>query len=239
MLFGAIILFFLIGVVAIYALIQTGKNYALQAVLIPLILVGTIFAGYSIYILQGTPKNGIPEYEVEIVFVEMQKPWIIFLARQKANDENIDTDPVPKYFKIPYNDTNKKTMNKIMKKMEMGIQVDGQFRKKKVTPNGTQPPTGEFEFDKIKRDGLPPKTTREDGTAYDPNEFEGVDGSIQNRLMERGDFDRMDGALYPGTSPIEDPYDFDPKEFMESSGEEVQAFTNTEIDPKYDYFEAF
>ena len=74
------------GVVAIYALIQTGKNYALQAVLIPH-LVGTLFAGYAIYILQGTPKNGIPDYEVEVVFIEMQKPWIIFLAREASNDD--------------------------------------------------------------------------------------------------------------------------------------------------------
>ena len=71
MIFTAVILFFLMGVVAIYALIQTGKNYALQAVLIPVILVGTLFAGYAIYILQGTPKQGIPEYDVEVVFVQL------------------------------------------------------------------------------------------------------------------------------------------------------------------------
>lgn len=232
MLFGAVILFFLMGVVAIYALIQTGKNYALQAVLIPVILVSTLFAGYAIYILQGTPKKGIPDYEVEIVFVEMQKPNILFLARQKAGDDDTETDPIPKYFVIPYNDENKKTMNKIMKKMEMGVQVEGKF-KKKTNPTGTQPPTGEYQFDDIKREGLPPKTPR------DPNDMSGVDTGIQNRLMDRGDYDRMNRPSYPGTSPIEDPYDFDPKEFMESTGEEVQAFTNTEIDPKYDYFEAF
>ena len=98
MLFGAVILFFLTGVVTVYAIIQTGKNYALQTLMIPLILVSTVFAGYAIYILQGTPKRGVPDYEVEIVFVEMQKPNIIFLAR----DTTEGASPIPKYFIIDY-----------------------------------------------------------------------------------------------------------------------------------------
>ena len=244
MIFGAVILFFLMGVVAIYALIQTGKNYALQAVLIPVILVSTLFAGYSIYILQGTPKQGIPEYDVEVMFVHMQKPHILFLAREASNDDGRETDPIPKYFVIPYNDENKKTMNKIMKKMEMGVQVEGKFKRKDVNPNGNQPPTGEFEFDNIKREGLPPKTTRENDTSYNPEDFEGVDGGIQNRLMERGDFDRMDGAVYPGTSPIEDPYEgesYSPTSVYQKkyTTEELEAFTDSFVDEKYDYYEAF
>lgn len=255
MIFTAVILFFLMGVVAIYALIQTGKNYALQAVLIPVILVGTLFAGYAIYILQGTPKQGIPEYDVEVVFVQMQKPYILFLAREAATDDASETNPIPKYFVIPYNDQNKKTMNKIMKRMEMGVQVEGKFRKKNVNPNGTQPPTGEFEFDNIKREGLPPKTTRENDTSYNPEDFEGVDSNIQNRLMERGDFDRLGGtSTYPGTSAIEDPYAVDPKLLQERTDEsysptsvyqkkytteELEAFTDSFVDEKYDYYEAF
>ena len=255
MIFGAVILFFLIGVVAIYALIQTGKNYALQAVLIPIILVGTLFAGYAIYILQGTPKNGIPDYEVEVVFIEMQKPWIIFLAREASNDdEESSTDPIPKYFKIPYNDENRKTMNKIMKKMEMGQQVEGKFKKKKVNPNGTQPPTGEFQFDNIRRDGLPPKAVREDDNPI--SDFEGLDPGIQNRLIERGDYDVLGSSINPGTTPIDHGSTstfFDHKEFSERTGEQVtkrsvylkkytteqlEAFTDSWIDEKYDYYEA-
>lgn len=255
MIFGAVILFFLMGVVAIYALIQTGKNYALQAVLIPVILVGTLFAGYAIYILQGTPKQGIPEYDVEVVFVQMQKPHILFLAREAASDDASETDPIPKYFVIPYNDQNKKTMNKIMKRMEMGQPVEGKFKKKDVNPNGNQPPTGEFEFDNIIREGLPPKAVREDDVSYNPDDFEGVDSNIQNRLMERGDYDVLGGtSTYPGTSAIEDPYEVDPKELEERTGEnvntksvvrkkytqeELESFTDSFVDPKYDYYEAF
>lgn len=205
MLFGAVILFFLTGVVTIYAIIQTGKNYALQSLMIPLILVSTIFAGYAIFILQGTPKNGIPDGEVEILWVEQQKPNILFLARGTEQGDS----PIPKYYRIPYNDQNKKEINKMKRKMEMGMPVQGQFKQKKPLPGGQEPPQGEFEFDDIRREGLPPK---KGSTPQNPNEFEGVDPGIQNRLIERGDYDHGGGdgstppPTYPGTSPIQDPY---------------------------------
>ena len=174
MLFGAVILFFLTGVVTVYAIIQTGKNYALQALMIPLILVSTIFAGYAIFILQGTPKNGIPDGEVEIVWVEMQKPNILFLARGTQQGDN----PIPKYYRIPYNDPNKKMVNEMKKKMEMGVPVQGKFEQKKPLPGGQEPPQGEFEFDDIRREGLPPKKEVVPQQSYMP----GVDGNIQNAV---------------------------------------------------------
>ena len=90
MIFGAVILFFPMGVVAIMHLFKQVKTMHYKQFIH--ILVGTLFAGYAIYILQGTPKNGIPDYEVEVVFIEMQKPWII-LAREVTNDdEELTTD---------------------------------------------------------------------------------------------------------------------------------------------------
>lgn len=198
MLFGAVILFFLTGVVTVYAIIQTGKNYALQTLMIPLILVSTVFAGYAIYILQGTPKRGVPDYEVEIVFVEMQKPNIIFLAR----DITEGASPIPKYYIIDYNDPNKKMVNEMKKKMEMGIPVEGKFEQKKPLPGGQEPPTGEFEFDDIRRDGLPSKQAPANDYSYGPaGEFEGVDPGIQNRLIERGDYDRFENQTPPSSLP--------------------------------------
>lgn len=205
MLFGAVILFFLTGVVTIYAIIQTGKNYALQALMIPLILVSTIFAGYAIFILQGTPKNGIPDGEVEILWVELQKPNILFLARGTEQGDS----PLPKYYRIPYNDQNKEEINKMKRKMEMGMPVQGEFKQKKPLPGGQEPPQGEFEFDDIRRDGLPPK---QGSTPSHAGEFEGVDPGIQNRLIERGDYDRMNSNDIPqhnsqGQQILYDPYD--------------------------------
>ena len=223
MIFMAIVLFFLIGVVAIYALIQTGKNYAIQLLLIPLLLVGTIFAAYSIYILQGTPKNGIPDGEVEIVFVEMQKPWIIFLSRTKGEDEN----PIPTYYRIPYNDENKKTMNKIMQEMESGRQVEGEFKERNKVKGGTEPPNGEFWFDRIRRDGLPPKEVAPNDWNSPILDMNGVDKSIQQRLIERGDYDILST---PPTSPISQPENY----LQRYSQEDLSAF-----DPKYDYNHAY
>ena len=264
MIITAVVLFFLIGVVAIYALIQTGKNYALQAVLIPIILVGTLFAGYAIYILQGTPKVGIPEGNVELVFVEMQKPWIIFLSREiPEEDEEGEgyADPIPKYFRIVYNEENKKTMNRLIKRMEAGQKVEGEFKAKKIAPGGIEPPQGEYTFDNIRREGLGPKQTRpeqEDDTLI------GIDPGISNRIRQDADdttpsnrersldqpsnYNGLDGAIYPGTTPI------DSKELQERTGEqyvptsikrqkytqeELEAFTDSFVDPKYDYYEAF
>ena len=213
MLFGAVILFFLTGVVTVYAIIQTGKNYALQALMIPLILVSTIFAGYAIFILQGTPKNGVPDGEVEIVWVEMQKPNILFLARGTEQGDS----PIPKYYRIPYNDTNKKEVNKMKKKMEMGVPVQGEFKQKQPLPGGNEPPQGEFEFDDIRREGLPPKQGQQADAGYGPDgradygpsgEFEsmeGVDGSIQNAVRNsqgpRQRLGRQDGPEQGGGFP--------------------------------------
>lgn len=205
MLFGAVILFFLTGVVTVYAITQTGKNYALQALMIPLILVSTIFAGYAIFILQGTPKNGIPDGEVEIVWVELQKPNILFLAR----GTNEGDSPIPKYYRIPYNDTNKKEVNKMKKKMEMGVPVQGEFKQKKPLPGGNEPPQGEFEFDDIRRDGLPPKQGTRSNADYGPaGEFgsmEGVDRSIQDAVRNsqgpRQRLGRQDGPEQGGGFP--------------------------------------
>lgn len=205
MLFGAVILFFLTGVVTVYAIIQTGKNYALQALMIPLILVSTIFAGYAIFILQGTPKNGIPDGEVEVVWVELQKPNILFLARGTEEGDS----PIPKYYRIPYNDQNKKEVNKMKKKMEMGVPVQGEFKQKQPLPGGNEPPQGEFEFDDIRRDGLPPKQGTQSNADYGPaGEFEsmeGVDGSIQNAVRSsqgpRQRLGRQDGPEQGGEFP--------------------------------------
>ena len=54
-------------------------------------------------------------------------------------------------------------MNKIMKKMEMGQQVEGKFKKKKV--NQTVQIYRRVQFDNIRRDGLP-KAVREDDNPY-------------------------------------------------------------------------
>ncbi len=254
MIITAVVLFFLIGVVAIYALIQTGKNYAIQVVLIPIILVGTLYAGYAIYVLQGTPRVGIPKNNIELVFVEMQKPWIVFLARDMPEVEGEKVDPIPKYYRIAYNEENKKTMNELIKRLEAGAKVEGKFKAKKVVGGGLEPPQGEYIFDNIRREGLGPKQTRpEEDLLNDYNTLEGLDPGIQNRINNRtngldgNDNNRLDGAMIP-TSPIssEELNNLTTQQYVPTSikrqkytQEELEAFTDSFVDPKYDYYEAF
>jgi len=228
MIITAVVLFFLIGVVAIYALIQTGKNYAIQAVLIPIILVGTLYAGYAIYVLQGTPRIGIPKNDVEIVFIEMQKPWIIFLARDvPEGDEAVD--PIPKYFRIVYNEENKKTMNELIRQIEMGQKVEGRFKAKKAISGGIEPPSGEYRFDNILRENLGPKQYMPEQDliiGVDPN----VDSSISNRLLRndntplanpRVDNPNQDTGVHP---PAPSPSNYDNPDHYYPSWDDFPEF---------------
>lgn len=120
--YTAFLLIFLTAVVALYALIQSRKNYVLLFILTPFILVSSIFSGSVIFSLQGTPISGIPDYEVEVLWVEMSKPNIFFLAR------NLETGGTPTYFQIEYNEPNKQKMADIQQAMEQGRPVEGRFK---------------------------------------------------------------------------------------------------------------
>ena len=120
--YTAFLLIFLTAVVAIYALIQSRKNYVLLFLLTPFILISSVFSGSVIYSLQGTPISGIPDYEVEVLWVEMAKPDIFFMVR------NLEAGGAPKYYRIDYNDPNKKKMSEMQEAMEQGKPVEGKFK---------------------------------------------------------------------------------------------------------------
>lgn len=167
MITNAIILFFIMAVIAVYALIQTRKNYFLLFLLIPFFLASTIYAAYAIYVLQGTPRDGVPRGTVEMVHVIMQKPDILFLAR-------VGDNTIPTYFRIPYNDENKKMMGKLQQQIEAGQAPEGEITK---NPNSSQSNSEEFQWDNIKREPLPPKTA--------VLELEGVDRSIIRTIQQQ------------------------------------------------------
>jgi len=168
MIYTSIILFFLMAAVAIYALIQTRKNYILLFILIPFILASAIFAGYSIFVLQGTPRNGVPSGEIEMVFVEMAKPDIVFLAR-------INGEGIPVYYRIPYTKENRDMMNQIMRDLEMGKVAEGTLKKK--PRQGSDSQNEDYEWDTIKREPLPPKTSA--------LEHRGVDTGIIRTIQQQ------------------------------------------------------
>ena len=124
MLYIAAGLLFLLASVSIYALIISKKNYILLFFLTPLILSSSIYTAYTVFALQGTPINGIPKHEIEILWVEMSKPDIFFTARN-IDPENDDTQP--KYYRVEYNDKNKNEMGKIQQKTKAGMTVKGKL----------------------------------------------------------------------------------------------------------------
>ena len=135
----AMLLIFSTSAVALYALIEARKNYFMLFIFTPVILLTSIFSGSVLYSLQGTPIPGIPEHEVEVLWVEMAKPDIYFLAR------NLETGGEPKYYKIPYTDKNKQEMNAIQNKLEQGQKAEGEFTEI-VTGNDTESESPDYDF---------------------------------------------------------------------------------------------
>lgn len=117
----AAVLLFLVAAVSVYALIVSRRNYLVLFFLIPLVLSGGIYSTYVLYALQGKPINGIPENEVEIVWVELANPDILFLAR------DTETGGTPVYYRIPYTEENVEQMAEIMQQMEQGGIPTGTF----------------------------------------------------------------------------------------------------------------
>jgi hypothetical protein len=117
----AILLIFITSAIALYALIESRKNYFMLFIFTPVILVTSVFSGSILYSLQGTPIPGIPEFEVEVLWVEMSKPDIYFMAR------NLETGGEPKYYTIPYTEKNKNEMNAIQEALANQQKAEGKF----------------------------------------------------------------------------------------------------------------
>jgi len=147
MLYVATSLFFSLAFLSLYVLIRNNKNLFLLFFLVPGMLGSSIFAGYAIFILQGTPINRLPKGEVEVVWVEVQKPSIVFLVRHEGT-------PIPKYYMIDYTKDNSKLLNKLAEGTEKGRPEKGEF--KHLNPE-TNP---NVMFDNIKRKLLPTKSTQ-------------------------------------------------------------------------------
>lgn len=149
MIYIATILLFSLAVLTIYAIIQTNKNRLLVFLLIPLVLVCSLYTGYSIYALQGTPISKLPKGEVEVLWAEVQKPHIYFLVRHAG-------EPQPQYYTMPYSKNNARKMQAMGEQAEEGKPVTGEF-KESEQKNGLITESQEFVFDNIRRDPLPPK----------------------------------------------------------------------------------
>ena len=142
-------LIFALSVLTVYSLIQLGKNNILTFFLIPLALVASIFTGYTLFALQGTPIDDMPEGQVEVIWVEIQKPNIYFLVRPAG-----ETQPV--YHRIPYTNKNADKMAELQKKADGGRPVTGEF-KEMETGKTDLSRNEDIRFDEIERSPFPTK----------------------------------------------------------------------------------
>ena len=165
MIYIATLLLFSLAVLTIYAIIQSGKNNVLTFFLIPLVLISSLYTGYSIYALQGTPIDSLPKGEVEVLWAEVQKPNIYFLVR------HVD-DPKPAFYRMDYTKENAKKMQDLSEKADAGQPSNGEFKLKDKDGGISQ--MKEFTFDTIRRESLPPKVKS--------LQMQGVDDGIINKI---------------------------------------------------------
>lgn len=116
---------FTLILVCLYALIQSKANKLYTFTIIPLALIIASMTWQGIKLLQGMPVYGLPmEKQVQVMFVHDSKPWIYVLL----NSEN-----GPKFYKIDWNEENKKKMKDLQKKIGSS-EGDGKFKEDKGNP---------------------------------------------------------------------------------------------------------
>lgn len=133
MFYIAATLLFVLASVSIYALIISQKRPLIVFLLTPVLLTSSIYAGWAIYTLVGSPINGFPEGHVEILHVEPARPHIYFLALS-LEEENPSH---PKYYRVDYTESNRRTMMELQQRGERGLSTQGIFE-----PKGGQTPGG-------------------------------------------------------------------------------------------------
>lgn len=146
----ASILIFLLTAMSLYALVVSRKNFVIMTLLIPLALCASLYTGYTIYALQGTPiDRGLPEEKIEIVFVEPAKPWIYLLLRVDGAEEAV-------YYKIAYTEDNVKAIQEALEAQESGQSQNqqGKFKPK----NNSDSNSMDYVFIANPDAPLPPKT---------------------------------------------------------------------------------
>ena len=120
-------LIFVLTAITLYVLILNRKNIIVLFILIPLMLISSVYTGYTIYALQGTPiTRTVPtDVKVEIVWFEASKPWIYLLLRVDGASEAV-------YYKITYNE---KTLKEIQQAQDAAKQMGQEEAQGKFQPS--------------------------------------------------------------------------------------------------------
>ena len=143
MFYIAATLLFTLALVSIYALIISRRKPVIVFLLTPLLLTARIYAGWAIYTLVGSPIDGFPDGQVEILHVEPARPHIYFLVLSLEEE-----DPGhPKYHRVDYTENNRRTMMELKQRGERGLSTQGQFKPKGGETNGGEKNEQQFILD--------------------------------------------------------------------------------------------
>ena len=195
MVYTSATLIFITSVITLYALILHRKNLIILIFLIPMLLTSTVYTGYSIYALQGTPINGIPVGKsVEILWVEPAKPWIRLMLRVEEN-------PQPTYYKMAYTKKNMDELNKAAAKASKSGEgkVEGKFELKGA---GGEEQGGEFVFMTKPKSINPGK---KDSAPQDNDAKESLILERETQSLEREERQRLGIDSGHATTPIRQP----------------------------------
>jgi hypothetical protein len=108
---------FALIIICLYALIQSKANKLYTFIIIPLALIMASMTWQGIKVLQGMPVYGLPEKEVEVMWVNDNKPWIYVILKK---------DGVPVLYKIDWTEENKKKMKELQKMIGSSL-AQGKF----------------------------------------------------------------------------------------------------------------
>ena len=108
---------FILILVCLYALIQSKANKLYTFIIIPLALIMASMTWQGIKVLQGMPVYGLPEKEVEVMWVNDNKPWIYVILKKHG---------VPVLYKIDWTEENKKKMKELQKMIGSSL-AQGKF----------------------------------------------------------------------------------------------------------------
>ena len=147
---------FALILVCLYALIQSKANKLYTFIIIPLALMMASMTWQGIKVLQGMPVYGLPEKEVEVMWVNDNKPWIYVVLKK---------DGVPVLYKIDWTEENKKKMKELQKMIGSSM-AQGKFEETESN-NGE---SNSYVFTPMMDLGEPEEKRRgdEDGVNYTP-----------------------------------------------------------------------
>lgn len=146
---------FALILVCLYALIQSKANKLYTFIIIPLALMMASMTWQGIKVLQGMPVYGLPEKEVEVMWVNDNKPWIYVILKK---------DGVPVLYKIDWTEENKKKMKELQRMIGSSM-AQGKFEETKSNKGESN----SYEFTPM-MDLTEPEEKRngDDGVEYTP-----------------------------------------------------------------------